>query len=219
MPTVNEELTSAISLSVVEALRPVIETEPDVVFSLSRNLGWRRDGDLEQASKSAWDIVFDIICVVRDNPQLEGNDRYTYIYNMAAERMWMWYTLAVSIYTGERPHADSPIWKPQFEMPKRNGAPNLTIFGQVCDAEGRTASLTITDQSTAENVLQQWEAVKTLYDAGTAISMLNNLNKFGDKPVRGLKVKQGYNNSKPPTRAAAAGSPPTTKVPARKFSK
>ncbi len=173
--------------------------EHSTVISQARNLKY--------TDNSGNDVIYDVVIVTR-NPFSYNDTGFKeifteeewngYMYSAVLERVKFWYQVATDVWNGfNRTESDyESIEKPfEYSVPVKDGAPNVTIFGNIIDQFGRSFSLTVTDQSDKVSVYQQLPYFIGLYDEiTTSLSGNVDLNAFGDKHVRRTTAPQFEKN-------------------------
>lgn len=181
-------------------------TDPAIVISQARNLGYSSDPEFDAERGSVFEIVYNLVIVVRDNPALYNGATLEQrvainqkLFATAAERIWFWYRTAVDIWEGKE---EPTITEFKHLMPDRPGAPNITIFGNVMDKAGRYLSMTVTDQSNPEDLYRFARQSLWLYDYATQVSFNVDFNNEGKMPYRNTSAGENIK-----------GSPKAKKVP------
>lgn len=186
-------------------------TDPAIVLSQSRNLGWSSDPEFDAERGSVFEIVYNLVIVVRDNPALYNGatleERIAVnqkLFATAAERVWLWYRTAVDIWEGQE---EPTVKELKHHMPDRPGAPNITIFGNIMDKAGRYLSMTVTDQSNPEDLYRFARQSLWLYDYATQVSFGVEMNNEGKMPYRNTTAGDGIKGSPKAKKAAKKSEP------------
>lgn len=79
------------------------------------------------------------------------------------------------------PENDEGFWQRQIKLEPRVGAANVTVFGNIVDKEGRFISLTLTDQSNMESVVQHMPYTMWYYNEVSELCG-GDLSAFGVSP-------------------------------------
>ena len=200
-------------------LELMLATEPDIVTSMMRNIGYHADPNFTEDSGGAFDAVFKAIIVVRENPLLRDQAvtpeelaiYYQHLYGAANEVVRMWYALAILVWEGilwENIDWNDPRMaglKTSIFLPQKMGAPTVTVFGDMVDSEGRSHSVTVTDQTLPEQVMVRMGYTTWLWDEVSKLSHNHDFNKGGKLPYRNTA------KGKKPTRLKKPkGNKPTT---------
>lgn len=214
-----------------KTLQILSHSDPEVVTSMRRNIGYHPDPD----SDESFALIFNVVIVVRDNPALHEMARtdeevelyYKMLYAKADECVRRWYAAGVFIWEGIDYNSidwDNPRWaelNTKILMPKKTGAPTITVFGEVIDKAGRIHNLTITDQTTLETALARVRHATSLWDNVTMLSGGRDLNANGKMPYKGVSVggrkrivKKGKNKKETtPTKTEAPKTMSSRKKP------
>ena len=176
-------------------------TDPAIVTSQVRNLGYSADPEFDAERNPRWDVIYNVVIVVRDNPALyktASDEELTAInqklFATAAERVWLWYRTAVDVWEGKE---EPTVQTLKHQMPDRPGAPNVTIYGSIMDKAGRTISLTVTDQSQPDTIYKFIRQQMWLYDYATKVSLGVDFNGFAKTPYRQIAVGDDIKSNKP----------------------
>lgn len=153
-------------------------SDPDVVMSTHRNIGYKPEGSSE------FEVVFDVVGVVRDNPAIRTSveEWPELISNALGETIWKWYECAVRVWNGN-PSADE-LNETTFPLPPRTGSANITVFGVMLDRQGRHFSVTVTDQTNYDDIVALIPYQIGMYDAVTKISGDVDLSPYGNMKYR-----------------------------------
>lgn len=194
--------------------------EYDVITSMRRHIGYSMSQDSGEfdAEKDPFDIVYEVTIVVRDNPLLksvcknnsESQLFYQMLYGAANEVLILWMECAKHIYRGDGLATinwnDSKLNMSGL-LPYRPGTPHITVWGDVMDKHNRVSSLTISENSTAQEVLMRMNQQTWLYSCATDMNMGINYDTHGASPYRGIsKGKKNKRGRKNPKRAKAKQS-------------
>lgn len=195
-------------------------SEPDFVFSQVRNLGYAREGS------ENFDIVFKVVIVTRLNNQLfyrattneERQQVLIDLVNTTAERVYMWYQIAVDIFEGYAEPSDPQILEANFGSSRRIGPNAVSVFGEVINEEnGWNYSMTLTDQTDISAIYQAIPFISGLYEQITTFQYTPDgnpvdMNEYGDLPYRYTSAvnmaskakRRKAKSAKKPTKPSAA---------------
>jgi hypothetical protein len=166
----------------------LLNSDPSVVFSMSRNVPYKSDAT---DNGKEYDVVFDFIVVVRSQfterlYDEDLSDYYNQLYAAAEGTVSLWLGAAIDWYEG----VDSETLESRagetlfYELPSTSGPPHITCFGNVVDKNGRFISLTVTSKSTPRDVYLQFAEFTKLYDRITEIAGGKDFSQFGNKAYR-----------------------------------
>ena len=146
------------------------------------------------------DIVFNATIVIRNNLPLEYeaqanasinedeenddiyDDYYDSLFQTAASVVESWFGIAKHVYDGINPKLSEiePIYN---SLPKRMPT-HVTVFGQIVDKEGRSVSLTLTEQSDLAAVYKGTAYALGFYDWTTELTGDIDLDKHMKRKYR-----------------------------------